>query len=149
MRIVASLALTLGLGLVWSGQAARSSDQLDHRGGEGDWPLFCSISGSADYDAFLLRTDARSPSGYALYFYDDGVVQSSVYPSVEETEDGQFLQVYGVETFGLFGRRDRHLLAYVAKADGHPSEAGMKTTLRDVSPTFYSTDLKPSTCGQP
>lgn len=142
-KIIARLALVLAVCVpTWTARGANGTDGR----GEGDWPLFCSISDNAAYDAFLLRAEQRSPSGYTLYFYANGRAQSAVYPDVQETEDGQFLQVYGVEAFGLFNGHNRHLLAYLAKTSARTSEAAMKTTRRNVNPEFSTDDFQPSNC---
>jgi hypothetical protein len=141
MRFVATLALLFGL-------LSTSAGAEIKRGGEGDWPLFCSLPAGGDYDAFMLEGDAASPNGYRLTFYSNGYPQSAVYPDVQDTEDGQFMRVYGMETYGLFGGRARHMLAYVAKTNARASEAGMKNTLTVVTPTFYTTDLAPSSCSE-
>ncbi len=146
MRIVATFALVLGLFSASFG--AKAAEEAVRRGGEGDWPLFCSIPDNDAYDGFLLRAEDRSPSGYTLYFYWNGQAQSAIYPDVQETEDGAYLQVHGVEAYGLFGGRAHHLLAFVAKNVDRNSEAGMKNTLSVVTPTFHSSDLMPSSCSR-
>lgn len=108
-------------------------------GGEGDWPFFCTLEGFGYYDAFRLETRADSPTGYVLWFYANGTAQSGVYPSVQETNDGEYLEVYGWERIGLF--RDRHMLAYVKKTGARTgvrdSMSSLETSLRGTTPSEF------------
>jgi hypothetical protein len=146
MRFLATIGLILGFGCA---PLTARADSARRRGGEGDWPLFCTLDGNSAYDGFLLRSDAQSPTGYTLYFYAGGEPQSAVYAeNVQEVQGGEYLQIYATQPYGLFNAHSHHLLAYVAKSLDRPSQAAMKSALRGVNPAFHATDLRASTCAQ-
>src|SRR4051812_37051842 len=114
MKKIATWARRLVLSLACACLASSAAlDKALARGGEGDWPFFCSLEGFDDYDAFQLNEDPQFASGYGIYLFRNNQPELYFEADVWDADDNSYFNVLAADTIGPF--RDRRVFAQIAK----------------------------------
>lgn len=128
---------------VLCGAAALPESTANAGGGE-DFPFFCMLGNEPSLDSFKVVADDRSSSGYMVMLIRNGQNDGYFPINVQETSDGKFWQIYGIQyRYTLFN--DRHILAYINKETGEWSHEDVKLSFRGGGGRDWS--LKPMRCG--